>query len=71
MNDPTLQAAISGLGTILALMTATLVSMAIAGIFKDISGKVRRFWEKISLKGYKGVKNRFKRNRKRSKVARK
>ena len=42
MQDPTICAAISGIGTILALLAATLVSMGIAGIFKELSGKVRR-----------------------------
>jgi len=46
MDDPTLQAAVSGFGTILALLAATLVAMAIAGIFKELSGKVRRFFKR-------------------------
>ena len=50
MDDPTLQAAVSGFGTILALLAATLVAMAIAGIFKELSGKVRRLWKKIARK---------------------
>jgi len=47
MDDPTLQAAVSGFGTILALFTATLVAMAIAGIFKEVAGRVRRQWRKL------------------------
>ena len=34
--------ALSGIGTILAFFTAMLTAMAIAGIIKDVSGKVRR-----------------------------
>lgn len=45
--------AIVNLGSILALLAATLVSMGIAGIFKELSGKVRRLLKKLSLKGYK------------------
>ena len=50
-DELTIQA-ISGIGTILALLTATLGAMAIAGIFKELSGKVRRLWKKLSRKGY-------------------
>ena len=53
MDDPTLQAAVSGFGTILALLCATLGAMAIAGILGDLSGKVRRLWKKLSRKGHK------------------
>lgn len=49
-QDPTICAAISGIGTILALLCATLGAMAIAGIFKELSGKVRRIWKKIARK---------------------
>jgi len=44
--------AIVNLGSILALLAATLVSMAIAGIFKELSGRVKRIWKKLSRKGY-------------------
>ena len=53
MQDPTICAAVSGFGTILALLAATLVSMGVAGIFKELSGKVRRFLKKLPRKGYK------------------
>jgi len=46
-NDPTICAAVSGFGTILALLAATLASMAIAGIFKELSGRVRQTGRKI------------------------
>lgn len=54
-KDPTICAAISGFGTILALMAATLASMAIAGIFKEVSGKVRRLWRKVKRYISKGI----------------
>lgn len=45
--------AIVSLGSILALLAATLVSMAIAGILGDLSGKVRGLLKKLSRKGHK------------------
>jgi len=48
--DPLIRDAISSFGTVLALLAATLVSMAIAGIFKELSGKVRSAWRVLCKK---------------------
>ena len=45
--DDLIRDAIASLGSILALLAATLVSMGIAGIFKELSGKVRQAGRKI------------------------
>lgn len=42
IRDELILQALSGIGTILAFFTAMLTAMAIAGIIKDVSGKVRR-----------------------------
>jgi len=55
MQDPTICAAISGFGTILTLLAATLGAMAVAGIFKELSGEVRRQVRKL-LKPHKNPK---------------
>ena len=49
-QDPTICAAISGIGTILALLCATLGAMAIAGIFKELSGRVKAAWRVLCKK---------------------
>jgi len=46
--DDLIREAIASLGSILALLAATLVSMGIAGIFKELSGKVRKTSRKIA-----------------------
>lgn len=52
-GDSLILDAISAVGTILAFLATTLLSMAIAGVFKELSGKVRRLLKKLSRKGYK------------------
>ena len=46
IQDPLIRDAISSFGSVLALLAATLVSMGIAGIFKELSGKVRKVCKK-------------------------
>jgi hypothetical protein len=47
IQDPLIRDAISSFGSVLALLAATLVSMGIAGIFKDLSGRVRKTWKTL------------------------
>ena len=48
--DDLIRDAIASLGSILALLAATLISMAIAGIFRELSGKVRAAWRVLCKK---------------------
>jgi len=50
IQDSLIREAISSLGSVLALLAATLASMAIAGIFKELSGKVRAAWRVLCKK---------------------
>jgi len=51
IQDSLIRDAISSLGSVMALLAATLVAMAIAGIFKELSGMVRRVlkWIRVNL----------------------
>lgn len=48
--DPLIRDAVSSFGTVLAFLVTTLVSMAIAGIFKELSGRVRAAWRVLCKK---------------------
>jgi hypothetical protein len=48
IQDPLIRDAISSFGSVLALLAATLVSMGIAGIFKELSGRVRKVCKKAA-----------------------
>jgi hypothetical protein len=50
IQDSLIRDAISSLGSVMALLAATLVAMAIAGIFKELSGMVRAAWRVLCRK---------------------
>ena len=50
IQDSLIRDAISSLGSVLALLAACLVAMAIAGIFKELSGRVKAAWRVLCKK---------------------